>query len=412
MGILLRNIRRLYQVAAGRERCKRGRAMQDAAVIEHAWLLAEDGLVTGLGPMAHLPADAARHEQVDCSGRLVLPGFVDSHTHLVFPRTREQEFVDRIRGLSYEDIARRGGGILNSMQHCGEMSEEQLLEDGLRRAAEILRSGTTTVEIKSGYGLTLESELKLLRAARRIGELTPLNVRTTFLGAHAIPKAYQHDREAYIRLVCEQMLPAVMAENLADFIDVFCDIGFFTPEETETILRAGAAYGLPAKIHANELGISGGVEVGVKMQAYSVDHLERIGAAEISLLRDTDTVPVLLPSVAFFLGIPYAPARAMMEAGLPLALATDYNPGSSPGGSMPFVMSLACTQLRMLPEEALTACTLNGAFALRMSDRIGSLEPGKQADLILTHPADSISLLPYAYASNLVDRVMIRGSWV
>lgn len=412
MGILLRNIRRLYQVAAGGERCKRGRAMQDAAALEDAWLLAEDGLITGLGPMSQLPADAARHEQVDCSGRLVLPGFVDSHTHLVFPRTREQEFVDRIRGLSYEEIARRGGGILNSMQHCGEMSEAQLLEDGLRRAAEILRSGTTTVEIKSGYGLTVESELKLLRTARRIGELTPLNVRTTFLGAHAIPKAYQHDRHAYIRLVCEEMLPAVMAEGLADFIDVFCDIGFFTPEETEIILRAGEAWGLPAKIHANELGISGGVEVGIKMQAYSVDHLERVGAAEISLLRETDTVPVLLPSVAFFLGIPYAPARAMIEAGLPVALATDYNPGSSPGGSMPFVMSLACTQLRMLPEEALTACTLNGAFALRMSDRIGSLEPGKQADLILTHPADTVSLLPYAYASSLVDRVMIRGSWV
>jgi imidazolonepropionase len=314
--------------------------------------------------------------------------------------------------LSYEEIAERGGGILNSARATAETSEEKLLEDAIQRAEEILTLGTTTVEIKSGYGLSVESELKLLRVANALKEHTPLRIKTTFLGAHAIPLAYASNRQGYIDLVCDVMLPKVVDAGLADFIDVFCDKGFFTPDETKYILEKGAKGGLPAKIHANELAISGGVQAGIASGAYSVDHLEFLGEEEISLLASSDTVACVLPTVAFFLGIPDAPSRKLADAGALLALASDYNPGSSPGGSMPFVMALACTRQRLLPEEALTASTLNAAYALRMSDELGALSPGRAADLIVCKPGLKLAHIPYYYAANPVERVMIDGVWV
>jgi imidazolonepropionase len=411
---LLSGIRALYALAPAGTPCLRGEEMRRPLCYTDAYLYIEGGRIAALGPMAEL--DRARlspgYVEQGCRGRMVLPGFVDSHTHLVFPRYREQEFEYRLQGMSYEEIARRGGGILNSAQACAEVSEETLRSEARARAHEIMALGTTTVEIKSGYGLSLESELKLLRVARQLAEEVPLRIRTTFLGAHAIPKAYQSRRSDYIDLVCKEMIPAVVAEGLADHIDVFCDEGFFTVEETAHILAVGAAHGLPAKIHANELAVSGGVQVGVAAGAWSVDHLERMGPAEVQALQGSDTVPTLLPTVAYFLGIPYAPARDLIEAGLPVALASDYNPGSSPGGSMPLVMSMACTQMKMLPEEALVAATLNGAFALRMSDQVGALGIGMAADLIITRPIDRLSRLAYSYASDLIEVVMIGGEMV
>lgn len=408
--MLLTHISQLYQVASAGEKSKSGAKMQDAALLKDAYLYIEKGKITAIGSMNSLAADAwPQAKRVDCSGRIVMPGFVDSHTHLVFPKTREQEYVYRIQGISYEEIARRGGGILNSAHAAQEISESQLLEETIERAEEILSMGTTTVEIKSGYGLTYESELKLLRVANELKKHVPLNIKTTFLGAHAIPKIWQDNRQGYIDLVCDKMLPKVVEEGLADFIDVFCDEGFFTVEETEYILNKGKEYGLPGKIHANELAFSGGVQVGVKCGAYSVDHLERSGDDEIAALKGSETVPTLLPSVPYFLGIDYGPARDMIAADLPVALASDYNPGSSPGGSMPFVMSLACTKMKMLPEEALVAATLNGAWALRMSDTVGSLEVGKQADLVITKPLASLARIPYSFSSNLLDTVVVGG---
>lgn len=411
--LLLTDISKLYRISTQGEAFKKGTDMADAAMLESAYVYIVDDTIKAVGSMATLQPRAYRSaERIDCKGKLVLPGFVDSHTHLVFPKTREQEFVYRLKGMSYEEIARKGGGILNSAKSLAHISEEQLLEETIERAHEIMEFGTTTVEIKSGYGLTVESELKLLRVANALKEHVPLNIKTTFLGAHAIPANYKNDRQQYIDLVCDVMLPQVVDQNLAEFIDVFCDEGFFTVEETEYIIKKGAKYGLGAKIHANELAFSGGVQVGVKCNAISVDHLERSGPDEIEALVGSTTVPTLLPSVAYFLGIDYGPAREMMEAGLPVTLATDYNPGSSPGGSMPFVMSLGCTHMNMLPEEALCASTLNGAWALRMSEKVGSIEPGKQADLVVTQPLDSFARIPYSYASNLIDRVMIKGGWV
>ncbi|MFK7969056.1 MAG: imidazolonepropionase [Bacteroidia bacterium] len=410
---LLTDIAFLHTVAASDELFLQKEALQGAPVIEDAWLLIKDGKVNALGKMDELPTGAFPDvPNMDCTGRTVVPGFIDSHTHLVFPKSREVEYVDRIKGLSYEEIARRGGGILNSARATASMSEEQLLEDAKMRADEILSLGTTTVEIKSGYGLSVESELKLLRVANELKNHTPLRIKTTFLGAHAIPLEYKDRRKEYIDLVCNVMLPQVMEEGLADFIDVFCDEGFFTPEETLYILDKGKQVGLPGKIHANELAVSGGVQAGIEAGAYSVDHLEHLSEVEISLLAEHDTVACVLPTVAYFLGIPYAPARELVDEGAIVALATDYNPGSSPGGSMPFVMSLACNRQRLLPEEALAASTLNAAFALRMSDMTGALTPGRAADLIICKPGIQLAHIPYYYAANPVDKVMIDGKFV
>ncbi|HHG86488.1 MAG TPA: imidazolonepropionase [Bacteroidetes bacterium] len=410
MNFLLTNIRGLYRVAIAGESRKSGTEMQDAALLKDAWLRIENDRIVGMGKMADLVQDESELAEVlDCTGKLVLPGFVDSHTHLVFARSREVEYVDRIRGRSYEEIARRGGGILNSARRLREMSEDQLLEGAVERAWEILYAGTTTVEIKSGYGLTTKDEIKILRVANRLRDYCPLTIKTTFLGAHAIPAEYKDKRDAYIDLVCEEMLPRVAEEKLADFIDVFCDEGFFTVAETARILEAGAKYGLRPKIHANELANSGGVQVGIAHNALSVDHLESTGPAEIAALAASQTMPTVLPGVSFFLGIDYAPARAMIDAGLPVCIATDYNPGSSPAGNLQFMMSLACNRMRLLPEEALVACTLNGAAALDLSTTCGSLEVGKRADLLITAPMESLAQLPYFFGRDQVEAVMLGG---
>jgi imidazolonepropionase len=410
MDLILKHIGCLYQVAAHGELRKAGAAMADAAPIEDAYVLVQAGRIVGLGSMADYQAAWEEGaEIVDCEARLVLPGFVDSHTHIVFARSREEEYVDRIKGMTYEEIARRGGGILNSARRLQEKSEDELLEDAIDRAWEVLLNGTTTIEIKSGYGLTLESELKMLRVARRLREFCPIRVHTTFLGAHAIPLEYKADREAYLRLLIDEMLPAVAAEGLAEFVDVFCDEGFFTVDETARILEAGARHGLRPKIHANELANSGGVQVGIAHGALSVDHLECTGPDEIAALAASTTIPTVLPGVSFFLGIPYAPARDMVSAGLPLCIASDYNPGSSPCGNMQFVMSLACTRMRLLPEEALVAMTLNGAAALGVSDQVGSIEIGKFADLLITEPMESLARLPYYFARDQVEMVVMNG---
>ncbi len=409
--MILEHIHQLHCVAEGENR-KGGSSMANSVVIENAWVRTQGDRIIGFGPMGGQPEFPADEPRIDCSGCLVLPGFVDSHTHLVFARSREEEYVDRIRGLSYEEIARRGGGILNSARRLQAMSEEELLAGARLRAHEIMQKGTTTVEIKSGYGLTVEDELKMLRVARQLQYELPMTVRTTFLGAHAIPLKYKDQREEYIRLIVEDMLPKVAADGLADFVDVFCDEGFFTVEETAHILSQAAPYGLRPKIHANELANSGGVQVGIAHGALSVDHLERTGPVEIAALRDSDTIPTVLPGVSFFLGIDYAPARDMIDAGLPVAIASDYNPGSSPAGDLQFIWSLACTKMKLLPEEALVALTLNAAAALDLSHEVGSIEVGKRADLLVTEPMESLAQLPYYPARNQIEQVMIGGEWI
>jgi imidazolonepropionase len=413
MRLLLENIHQLHRVAAHGELRKSGKGMADSALIENAFVFVEDGMIHSVGVMEEMP-DIFREatEIIDCEHRLVLPGFVDSHTHLVFARGREAEYVDRIKGLSYEEIAKRGGGILNSAKRLREMSEEELLEGAVARAWEIVSWGTTTVEIKSGYGLTVEDELKMLRVAKRIEEWCPIRIHRTFLGAHAVPPEYKGNQTGYVDLVVNEMLPRVAEEGLAEFIDVFCDRGFFTVEETARIIQAGARHGLRAKIHANELANSGGVQVGVANGALSVDHLECMGPEEIEVLLKSQTIPTALPGCSFFLGIPFAPAREMIDAGLPLCLASDFNPGSSPGGNLQFLMSLACTKMKLLPEEALAAITLNGAAALGVSHEVGSIEPGKRADLVITEPMDSLAALPYYYCRDQVEVVIINGEEV
>lgn len=408
MGLLLENIHALHCVGAGEDR-KGGTEMQDTRAIENAWVHVEGDVIAGFGEMADLPDGLEVEQVIDCKGALVLPGFVDSHTHIVFARSREEEYVDRIRGLSYEEIAKRGGGILNSARRLREMDADTLLAGAVDRAWEIFLSGTTTVEVKSGYGLTVEDELKMLRVARSISKFCPMNVVTTFLGAHAIPLEYKDNREGYINLLLNDMLPQVAEEGLADFVDVFCDEGFFTVPETARILEAAAKYGLRPKIHANELANSGGVQIGIAHGALSVDHLERTGPMEIAALADSNTIPTVLPGVSFFLGIDYAPARDMIDAGLPVAIASDYNPGSSPAGDMQFMMSLACTKMGLLPAEALVAMTLNGAAALDMSDRVGSIEVGKRADLLITERMESLDRLPYYHARDQILTVIGGG---
>lgn len=405
--MLLRNIKALVQAEHHPRILAKGSDMAVLPTIHDAYLLIEGGRIAQFGPMSECPEHSG--EVVDATGRYVLPAWCDSHTHIVFAATREEEFVDRIRGLSYEEIARRGGGILNSARKMQAASEEALLESARARLWEVIGQGTGAIEIKSGYGLTLESELKMLRVIRALKAESPIPIKATFLGAHAIPAEYKDRRDTYINMVTTEMLPRVAAEGLADYCDVFCDKGFFTVEETDQILKAAAQYGLKAKIHANELDCSGGVQVGIANQALSVDHLERIGEAEIEALLKSDTLPTLLPSCAFFLGIPYAPARQMIDAGLPVVLASDYNPGSSPSGNMPFVISLACIQMKMLPEEAINAATLNGAKAMELAGEMGSIAPGKLANVLLTKPINALANLPYAFGSDLIERVIVSG---
>jgi imidazolonepropionase len=392
---------------------KRGKEMGVVDSVSSAFLFAEDDKIASFGRMEDLPggltAGRADLEVIDATGRFVFPAFCDSHTHLVYSGSREQEFVDKIRGLSYEEIARRGGGILNSSKKLHDATEEELYRESMVRIYEIAGMGTGAVEIKSGYGLNTADELKMLRVIRRIRENCPLEIKSTFLGAHAVPELYRNDRDSYIDLIINEMIPLVASEGLADYIDVFCDEGFFTVGETERILMAGMKYGLIPKIHANEIAFSGGVQVGVKYNALSVDHLERSGDDEVSTLLGSETMPTLLPGSALFLRLPDPPARLMIDSGLPVALASDYNPGSSPSGNMKLVMSLGCIRLKMTPEEVFNAVTVNSAYAMGIQDTHGSISEGKTASLIITKEIPSFGYFPYAFGSNLVDKVILRG---
>lgn len=411
MRLLVKNIGRIVGIQPADRLRVCGAEMDRMESLENAWLLVEEGRFVDAGYMANCPSGFAG-EIVDAAGGMLFPSFCDSHTHLVYAGSREQEFLDKIHGLSYEEIARRGGGILNSADRLHETSEEELYRQAMERVREITAMGTGCVEIKSGYGLTTDDELKMLRVIRRIRETTPLEVRATFLGAHAVGRAYAGRQKEYVDLVCEEMIPAVAAEGLADFVDVFCDEGFFTVEETVRIMETGARYGLRPKIHANELAVSGGVQAGVAHGALSVDHLERMGEAEIEALRGSETMPTMLPGAAFFLGMSYPPARDMIRAGLGVALASDYNPGSSPSGNMRMVMALASVRMRMTPTEALHAATLNGACAMGLSRDFGSITPGKVANFFLTRPLPSFEFFSYAYQTPLIERVFLRGEEV
>lgn len=408
MKLLVKNIKKLVQVEDLSKTWIAGSDMKLLPSIDDAYLYIYDALFADFGPMSSCP-DYPDAEVVDATGCMVFPSFCDSHTHLVYAGSREVEYVDKIRGLSYEEIAKRGGGILNSAERLRTASEDELFESAMERINEIISLGTGAVEIKSGYGLSTESELKMLRVARRIRCESPIAVKATFLGAHAVPMEYRGRQSEYVDLVVKEMIPMVAAENLAEYIDVFCDKGFFTLEETERMLEAAAKYGLRPKIHANELALSGGIQLGVKHSALSVDHLEFTGDEEIAALLDSTTMATLLPGAAFFLGMDYPPARKMIDAGLPVALASDYNPGSSPSGDMKFILSLACVKMKMVPEEAINAATINSAYAMGLSGTHGSISRGKIANFFITKPIPSYEYLPYAYTQKLVDRAFLNG---
>lgn len=408
MKLLVTNIGTLAGIDhSGRERIM-GADMKHLESIENAYLTAEDGIITGFGRMQDLDSGNA-DEVLDAKGGIVLPAFCDSHTHIVYAGSREGEFVDKINGLSYEEIARRGGGILNSADRLHEATEDELYEEAMPRLHEMMLSGTGSVEIKSGYGLSTEDELKMLRVIKRMKESSPMTIKSTFLGAHAVPRNYIGRQAEYVDLICNEMIPAVAAENLADYIDVFCDRGFFTVEETDKMLECGARYGLRPKIHANELALSGGIQVGVKHNALSVDHLEFTGDEEIEVLLNSGTMPTLLPGAAFFLEMEYPPAKKMIDAGLGIALASDFNPGSSPSGNMKLVLSIACVKMKLNPQEAINAATLNGAYAMGLSKTHGSITIGKRADLFVSKPVSSLEFLPYAYGSQLTANMVIGG---
>ncbi len=408
--LLITHIKGLVQVRDNTPGFLAGQAMGELPVMSDAYLAMDKGLISAYGPMHTMPSSLVARETILAAGRFVFPSFVDSHTHLVFAAPREEEFVMKLKGASYADIAAKGGGILNSAKKLQAMSEEELFQRSLPRAHEIIASGTGAVEIKSGYGLTTQDELKMLRVARRIGRETTLTVRTTFLGAHAVPKGVS--KEDYLQQVIQEMIPAVAEEKLAEYIDVFCEQGFFTPEETIAIVEAGKKHGMRPRIHANQLHRSGGVQAGVKTNAISVDHLENIGDEEIQCLKGTMTMPTVLPGAAFFLNLPMPPARTMIEEGLPLAIASDYNPGSSPSGNMPLMLSLACIRMKMTPEEVINASSINTAYAVDLLSTHGSITIGKQANVFITRPMPSVAYLPYAYGSTLVDTVILGGKVV
>lgn len=409
--LLIKNAKALVGTHPADVHLVSGEGMAKLPMVEDAWLTAENGRITGFGPMAEWPGitDWTGLTVIDASGRYVLPGWCDPHTHTVFAAPREAEFVDRIQGLTYQEIAARGGGILNSARKLREMSGDDLFLQAKARLEEMMFQGTVAVEIKSGYGLSVESELKMLRVVERLKEALPLQVKATLLAAHALPPEYKEDREGYIAMITEELIPQVKAEGLADLIDVFCETNYFTVHEMERILQAGAQHGMRGKVHVNQFTSIGGVQAAVKHGALSVDHLEVMEAADIEALIGSATIPTLLPSCSFFLRIPYAPARQLIEHGLPVALATDHNPGSTPSGNMNFVFSLACIQLRMLPEEAINAMTLNAAAAMQCSDELGSITVGKRASLLITREVPSLAYLPYAFGSDNIDTVLIDG---
>ena len=414
MNFLVININELVQAEVKARPKVAGKQMSKLPIIKDAFLYVESGRIMDFGKMTELNAKRERYftmstKIIDASGRMVIPTWCDSHTHIVYAGSREKEFVDKIKGLSYEEIAKRGGGIINSSKLLQRTSEEELYEQSMERLNEMISMGTGAVEIKSGYGLTTESELKMLRVIRRMKEKSEVKIKATFLGAHAVPPDYTGNQEEYVNYVINEMIPMVASEDLADFIDVFCDKGFFTEEQTERILMTGIKYGLRPKIHANELAMSGGIQVGVKYGALSVDHIEYTGDEEIECLLESETMPTILPGAAFFLNMPFAPARKMIDAGLPVALATDYNPGSSPSGNMNLIMSMGCVNYKMLPEEVIHAVTINSAYAMGVSEQLGTISVGKAASFIVTKPIPSIEYIPYSFGSNVIESVYLNG---
>jgi len=407
--LLITHIKGLVQVREGQMGPVAGSAMAGLPVVQDAFVAITDGRISATGAMRELPSSLKAEKTLMATGRFVFPSFVDSHTHLVFAAPREKEFVLKLNGATYAEIAARGGGILNSAERLRAMSEEELFQRSLPRALEIMATGTGAVEIKSGYGLTVEGELKMLRVIKKLKERSNLSIKASFLGAHTYPLAYKENHQGYIDSIINEMLPVIGREKLADYIDVFCETGFFSPEEMETICRAGMQYGLKPKLHINQLNSIGGMEAAVKLNALSVDHLETMTGSDIDLLAHSDTIGTLLPTAAFFLRMQYQPARQLIDTNCAIALATDYNPGSSPSGNMNFVIALSCIQLKMLPEEAINAATINGAFAMELEKELGSITIGKKANLVFTKPVPSLAYLPYSFGSNLVDKVMIAG---
>jgi imidazolonepropionase len=409
--LLIKNIRKLVQVRdAGIARVS-GADMAEVPSLDNAWLAIDNGLIADFGSMEDFPGIADWHglQVIDASGKMVFPCWVDSHTHIVYAGSREQEFADRIKGLTYEEIARRGGGILNSARRLADASEDELIAQALPRLHEIILQGTGAVEIKSGYGLSLESELKMLRVIQKLKSLTPLTIRATFLGAHAVPAQYKENKRGYIDLVIKEMIPAVAAEKLAHYIDVFCERDYFSFDETVELLEAGKKYGLIPKVHAEQLSHQGGVEAGVHCEAISVDHLEYVSDNDILLLKDSFTMPTILPGAAYFLGLPDPPARKMIDAGLPLAIASDFNPGSSPTGNMNLMQSIACIQYKLTPQEAINAATINTAYAMQVSHELGSITPGKKANVFITREIPSPEFLAYSFGSNHIETVILNG---
>lgn len=413
MTTLIINISRLAGIRE-ENNLLRGTGLAELPFIENAFLLVEDGIIADYGAMyeleikvPHLPKDI-----IDAQDQFVLPAWCDSHTHLVFARTREEEFIDKLKGMSYAGIAAKGGGILNSARRLNEATEDELFNSAWQRLHDVAKMGTGAIEIKSGYGLTIEGELKMLRVIKRLKERSSLSIKATFLGAHTYPSDYKEHHQEYIDMIINGMLPAIAQEKLADYIDVFCETGFFSAEETETICRAGMQYGLKPKLHVNQLNSIGGIETAIRMNAVSADHLETMTEQDISLLSHSGVIGTLLPTAAFFLRMPYQPARKLIDSNCAVALATDYNPGSSPSGNMNFVVALSCIQMKMLPEEAINAATINGAYAMELEKETGSIMIGKRADLIFTKPIPSLAFLPYSFGSNLIGKVMIKGSFI
>jgi len=409
MKILVKNIKGLVNADDSARKWVAGEEMSDLKTLGDAFLLIDKGKIADYGKMSQLKEDITADKEINAEGKFVFPSFCDSHTHLVYAGSREIEYGDKIRGLSYEEIAKRGGGILNSSKLLHNTSEKSLYEQSLKRIKEIISLGTGAVEIKSGYGLTVEDELKMLRVIKQLKETTPVTIKSTFLGAHSIPADYKNNPDKYVDIVVNEMLPEVGKNKLADYVDVFCDRGFFTVEQTERILKASADYGLQPKIHANELDYSGGIQTGVKYDALSVDHLEFTGDDEIKALKKSQTMPTLLPGAAFFLGLIDPPVRKMIESGLPVALASDYNPGSSPSGNMKFIMSLGTIKLKMLPEEVIHAVTINGAYAMGVEKELGTITRGKKANVFITKDIPAYEFMPYAYGSYLIDTPILNG---
>jgi imidazolonepropionase len=409
--LLLKNIKSLVQVRDASCLKVSGLDMKNLPCIENAWLAIDNGIIADYGSMEDFPGIEIWKglEIIDCEGKLILPCYADSHTHIVFAGNREGEFVDRINGLTYEEIFERGGGILNSAKRLSETSEDDLFEQAMVRLHEVISQGTGSIEIKSGYGLSIESELKMLRVIKRIKELNLIPVKATFLGAHALPLAYKNNKQGYMDCIINEMLPKIAEEKLADYIDVFCEQNYFTSDETISILEAGKKHGLISKVHAEQLSHSGGIQAGVKCDAISVDHLEYCNDEDIQVLKNSDTMATVLPGAAFFLGLPLPPARKMIDAGLPIAFASDYNPGSSPSGNMNLMMSLGCVQYKLTPEEVINASTLNSAYAMNLSHEVGSISIGKKANFFITKPISSYAFIPYSFGSNLIESVYLNG---